>query len=193
MPHRPPHAIVYDLEFTAWEGSLQRNWSAPGERREVVQIGAVKLDRRSGAEIATLDLIVRPFFNPLLSDYFTALTGLTRARIDGEGMSFPDALTRFAAFADGSDVWSFGRDDLVLQENAVWHGLSPSAVPPHGDVVPWLRRNGVDVTGRHACDVAELCGASFEGRAHDGLADARGVAAGIRALIARGSGPPWTL
>ena len=36
--------IVFDLEFTAWEGSLARHWLAPGEFKEVVQIGAVRLD-----------------------------------------------------------------------------------------------------------------------------------------------------
>ncbi len=35
-------AVVFDLEFTAWERSVARNWSRPGEKKEVVQIGAVK-------------------------------------------------------------------------------------------------------------------------------------------------------
>ncbi len=35
--------VVYDLEYTAWEGSLERNWSGPNEDPEIVQIGAVKI------------------------------------------------------------------------------------------------------------------------------------------------------
>ena len=40
-------AIVYDLEFTAWEGSMSHRWLLPGEFKEVVQIGAVKVDADS--------------------------------------------------------------------------------------------------------------------------------------------------
>ncbi|HJO97979.1 MAG TPA: hypothetical protein QF891_08275, partial [Rhodospirillales bacterium] len=36
--------VVLDMEWTAWEGSRARRWGAPDEYREVVQIGAVKLD-----------------------------------------------------------------------------------------------------------------------------------------------------
>ena len=33
-------AVVYDLEYTAWEGSLERNWGGPNEDPEIIQIGA---------------------------------------------------------------------------------------------------------------------------------------------------------
>ena len=35
---------VFDLEFTAWECSMASHWLRPGEFKEVVQIGAVRLD-----------------------------------------------------------------------------------------------------------------------------------------------------
>ena len=69
---------VFDLEWTTWEGAQARNWSGPGEEREIVEIGAVKLDgRNSLREISAFDMLVRPRLNPLLSDYFTGLTGDT--------------------------------------------------------------------------------------------------------------------
>ena len=34
--------IIFDTEFTAWEGSAQRNWSFDWEYREIIQIAAVK-------------------------------------------------------------------------------------------------------------------------------------------------------
>ncbi len=37
-------AIIFDLEFTAWEGSVAHRWSRPGEFTELVQIGALKID-----------------------------------------------------------------------------------------------------------------------------------------------------
>ena len=41
--------------------------------------------------------------------------------------------------------------------------------------------------GLHACDIARACGASFVGREHDALDDARSLAAGSRELILRGA------
>jgi hypothetical protein len=32
-----PSAIIFDLEFTAWAGSLESRWPKPGEFKEVVQ------------------------------------------------------------------------------------------------------------------------------------------------------------
>ena len=29
--------VIYDTEYTAWEGSLARNWSGPNEHRELLQ------------------------------------------------------------------------------------------------------------------------------------------------------------
>jgi len=36
--------IIFDTEYTAWEGAKERNWSGSGEHREIVQIAAVKID-----------------------------------------------------------------------------------------------------------------------------------------------------
>ena len=36
--------VIYDTEYTTWEGAQKRNWSGPGEYREVVNIGAIKIE-----------------------------------------------------------------------------------------------------------------------------------------------------
>ena len=40
--------VLFDLEFTAWEGSLERGWSEPWEAREIIQIGAVRVKDDAG-------------------------------------------------------------------------------------------------------------------------------------------------
>ncbi len=181
-------AIVFDLEFTAWDGSMARRWLAPGEFKEVVQIGAVRLDARTLEEVAALELVVRPRLNPVLSDYLVALTGVSNARLAAEGLDFAEAYDRFTAFADGGTLCAYGRDDLVLEDNLRLYGIRARApMPPYINVTPWLRANGIEPAGKHACDVGPLCGAPFEGQTHDALDDARSVAAGIRALVARGA------
>jgi hypothetical protein len=59
-----PTITVFDLEYTAWECSMARQWMTPGEYREVVQIGAVKLDADTFAEVDAFDVLVRPRINP---------------------------------------------------------------------------------------------------------------------------------
>ena len=68
-------AVVFDLEFTAWEGSMANRWSRPGEFTELVQIGAVRVDARTFAVEAEMDVLVKPRLNPVLSEYFVQLTG----------------------------------------------------------------------------------------------------------------------
>ena len=185
-------ATVFDLEFTAWDGSMKRGWLAPGEFKEVVQIGAVRLDAKTLEEEAALDLVVRPRINPVLSAYLENLTGITNERLAADGVDFAEAWRRFVAFAGGGILCAFGRDDLVLHENLRLYGLDPvPPLPPYRNVTPWLRANGVDPKGFHACHVATLCGARFEGREHDACDDARSVAAGIRALVGRGAPNPF--
>jgi inhibitor of KinA sporulation pathway (predicted exonuclease) len=184
-------AIVFDLEFTAWAGSLENRWLRPGEFKEVVQIGAIKVDADSFDEIAPFDALVRPRINPAISDYLANLTGITNAAISQRGTDFLPAYERFVAFAAGDPIVAFGRDDLVLTHNLRLYGIAGApALPRYVNIAPWLAANGVDPRGLHACDIAQASGAVFEGRRHDALDDARSVALGIKTLIARGARNP---
>jgi len=78
--------IVFDTEFTSWEGSQENNWSKKGEHRELVQIGAYKI--HNGEIIETLNLFIKPRINPLLSKYFIDLTGITNKKINKDGLNF---------------------------------------------------------------------------------------------------------
>ena len=64
-------------------------------------------------------------------------------------------------------------------------------MPPYTNAVPWFAAHGIDLKGKHACDVAEAVGAVFSGRKHDALSDARSVAIGIQTLVARGVANPF--
>jgi inhibitor of KinA sporulation pathway (predicted exonuclease) len=189
----PRSVTVFDLEFTAWEGSLKRRWLGPGEFKEVVQIGAVRLDARTLEEDAALNLLVRPRINAELSEYLEELTGITNARVKLEGVDFAQAYERFAAFAQGGLICAFGRDELVLKDNLRLYAIRDHApMPAYLNAIDILRENGIDPKGRHACHVGPLCGGEFHGREHDALDDARSVAEGIRALVGRGARNPFS-
>lgn len=185
-------AVVFDLEFTAWEGSMAARWSRPGEFTELVQIGAVRLDADTFQEQGTLDLLVRPRLNPVLSDYLVRLTGITNDEMAARGTDFAQAYDEFRRFADGAPIVAFGRDDLIFESNLKLYGLGDAPpLPPYTNIVPWLIDNGIDPKGKNACDVGPLAGVPFAGQKHNALADARSVASGIAALVARGACRPW--
>lgn len=185
-----PYAVVFDLEFTAWEGSMANRWLRPGEYTEIVQIGAVKVDA-DFAPLEEFDVLVRPRIHNVLSAYLEKLTGISNADVRGRGIDFADAYRAFAAFAGGVPILAFGRDDLIIESNRRLYGLGDlPAMPAFANVMPWLAGQGVDLRGLHACDVGPKLGVPFEGHKHNALADAHSVAAGIRALIGRGAQLP---
>ena len=186
-----PTAIVFDLEFTAWEGSRERRWSLPNERTEVVQIGAVKLDCESLRVLDEFEILGQPRLNPLLSDYLIALTGIDNDAMAARGVDFVTAYRAFLDFTGPAHIWAFGRDDLIFADNVKLYGWDKALpLPPYHNVIPWFLENGVDLAGKHACDVAEAAGAEFSGRRHDALADAHGVALGLATMIRKGAPNP---
>ncbi len=183
-----PTITVFDLEFTAWECSMARHWLSPGEFKEVVQIGAVKLDAESFAPVAEFDLLVRPRINYPLSPYFEKLTGITSERVARLGEDFAAAFARFLDFADGGPVASFGRDDKVLEENIRLYGMTGAgALPVFYDLRGWFAVQGVDPRGMHSCDIGPAVGVPFAGQTHNALDDARSIAGAMAKMAARGA------
>jgi len=184
--------VIFDLEFTAWEGSRESGWARSGEYREVVQIGAVKLDAASLKEVDWFDMLVKPRVNPVLSEYFVQLTGIANQALSARAVDFITAYAAFLDFVGGIHSWAHGRDDLVLAQNLRlygWQGGFPTLT--YSNAIPWFAEQGVNLKGKHASDVPEAVGATFVGRKHEALADARGVAAGFIALIGKGAKNPF--
>ena len=86
MTSRPALPVVFDLEFTAWPGSIQSQWSRPGEFREVVQIGAVRLSPSTLKPVDEFEMLIIPRLNPVLSDFFVQLTGITNEALTRRGV-----------------------------------------------------------------------------------------------------------
>jgi len=194
MPVSPqpavPSAVVFDLEFTAWEGSWDSGWNRPGEYKELLQIGAVKVDAGFGP-LAQFDRIVRPRLNSELSGFIQRLIGLSNDDVRTRGVDFVTAYRDFADFAEGLPAFSFGRDDRVFADNIRLYGLKDLPLLRYYDLRPWLTAQGIDIVrpNFHACDVGPAAGVPFRGHQHNGLADASSVAEGVAALMARGA--PW--
>ena len=184
-----PTITIFDLEYTAWECSMARHWLGPGEFKEVVQIGAVKLDADTLGIVDEFEILVRPRINPLLSPYFEKLTGITSEKVARQGEDFAGAYARFAAFAGEGPIAAFGRDERVLEQNLRLYGIAGARpLPPFYDLRGWFAALGLDPRGLHSCDLAPALGVPFVGRTHNALDDARAIAAAKHG----GHGRAWT-
>lgn len=178
--------FVFDMEWTTWEGAQARGWSGPGEFMEVVQIGAIRLEPTSGGltETAALSVLIRPRINPVLSDYFIDLTGITQAELDAHGMPFAQGLDRFARFVgEKGEIWSNGGDETILAENCRLENLTLAlGAERFRDGHPLLiASTGLPSAQLVSADLPALMGtqAPADGRRHDALDDARALAGAL--------------
>ena len=79
----PKKVVIFDIECTTWEGAAARDWSGPGEHRELVQLGAVLVETDRFAEKAAFSMLAKPRINPVLSKYFINLTQITQEQVNG--------------------------------------------------------------------------------------------------------------
>jgi inhibitor of KinA sporulation pathway (predicted exonuclease) len=184
--------VVFDTEFTAWAGSIARNWKGPGEHREIVQIGAVVVGAKEMDEKASFSVLIKPVQNPILSGYFEQLTRISNAQVQAEGVDFATGVQHFIAFAGTRPTFCYGRDDLIIAENAALLGMPRLWTPAASvNLRVWLGEVGVPLAGVHAGDLAAHVGAKARGLAHDALTDARSLVEAVRYLVARGAPNPF--
>lgn len=109
--------IIYDTEYTSWKGCNENGWD-PKKRqyREIVQIGAIKVDSKSLDILDSFSEFIRPRINPKLSKYFKELTGIKQLDVD-EADEFDVVLERFIKWIDNLPCYSYGADHERLYEN----------------------------------------------------------------------------
>ena len=86
--------IIVDLEWTSWEGNycqvkiLQLKKEKIGKKKkEIIQIGAIKFNKYYKI-LDSLNLYVKPLFNPILSNYIINLTNITNKLIEKKRFQF---------------------------------------------------------------------------------------------------------
>lgn len=120
--------VVYDLEYTSWEGSLPRNWNGKNEYREVVQISCLRADNlESFRDIRIMNRFVKPVRNPKLSQYFCDLTGISQDKVEKEGVTYQNGFIDLKNVAINQIYCCWGNDLDVLAENHMLNGISQNA------------------------------------------------------------------
>ncbi len=120
----PEKFIIFDTEYTAWEGSQKRGWSGENEYMELVQIGALKVVKTSKTIkiVKKFNIYIKPKKNPELSEYFTNLTGITQNTLYKKGVTFNEAMKQFYNFCKTKNniklpMFSYGNDYGVIKYN----------------------------------------------------------------------------
>jgi len=184
--------VIFDGEYTAWQGSRERKWSEEWEHREVVQISGIRINPVTFEQIGdAFDEIVKPRINSVLSEYFINLTSITNEDVDARGIDFIEAFQKFTKFSENATLWSFGNDCPVVNENIELYKLQGKLTPLVGeDIRAWAKSIGIDVTknlpdGREftSGSFAEAIGAPFKTKAHYALNDALSILAAVKYLV----------
>ena len=120
----PEKFIIFDTEYTAWEGSQERNWSRDNEYMELVQIGALKVIKTDTTIkiVKKFNIYIKPKKNPELSEYFINLTGITQNIIDKKAVTFNEAMKQFYNFCKTKNnvklsMFSYGNDYDIIKYN----------------------------------------------------------------------------
>ncbi len=123
--------VIFDTEYTTWKGCIENGWLG-NQKKEIVQIAALKVSDNLDV-IDTFNILCKPTVNPVLSEYFENLTGITNGMVAKDGVPFLSAYERFVDFIDGNICFSHGwggdyfskSDGLIIDENLRINNIKP--------------------------------------------------------------------
>jgi len=180
----PKEIVILDTEYTSWEGAQERNWSGEGEYKEIVQIGAIRLNTETFEESDSFEVVIKPVKNPLLSDYFIGLTGITQGDVEERGISLKQALAEFKSFVRDSSVYSYGLDHVLLKENGELIGIEFPLESTEFVDVRELFRDSIDTSQYISSTLPKAFDVPLLPNDHDALNDVRSIALSLKALAA---------
>lgn len=163
--------ILIDFETTC-----EANGRLTRDEMEIIEIGAIKIDKVTGEIFDEFSSFVRPANNPRLSTFCSALTGIRQTDIDSAD-SFEEVLANWKDWL-GHPFWtyaSWGEFDRTILERCLLEmgeelifanhiNLKARATSSFG-----LKKSGLSETLRYL-------GLGFEGRHHRALDDVLNIA-----------------
>ena len=142
-------------------------------RGEVIQIGAVKLDRRL-QPCGSYQIIVKPKYFKKIHRHVSSLTGITQERMDS-GVSLPEAAESFKRWCGKDFVFlTWGPDDIpMLKENFNVHGIDGTWLDKTYDLQRIFNKQNKDGAKQRSLEYAmEFYDIPQNLPAHDALNDA---------------------
>ncbi|MFA5599552.1 MAG: 3'-5' exonuclease [Phenylobacterium sp.] len=157
--------IVLDVEATCWENEKR-------SIQEIIEIGAVSISADTLEENWNTSIIIKPVYEPKLSEFCTELTSINQEMVDN-GVSYKDAIKRLNEKLEYDDVFcSWGKfDDNIMRKNCQLHNVKY----PFGNGHSNIKNVVSSVLGTKIKSVSKMCnflGVKFQGRLHRGIDDA---------------------
>ena len=136
--------VIFDTEYTSWHGCQEHGWHGR-QKREIVQISALRVSNDLRV-LDTFNVLCKPTINPILSDYFIKLTGITNEQIQRRGISFPKAYKKFKKFVGKSHClshgyggkWSDKCDGEIILENLKMNKMPIDDDIKYHNISAWL-------------------------------------------------------
>lgn len=187
MPNRT--IIICDTEYYSDEGWNKRhNEDLP---REIIQIGALKIDARTLAIIDSFDILVKPTVHKRLCPYIRDLTGINQQQMDAEGVALPVAFQRFHAFMDGGLFASYGDDWQMFMQTMRLNEMSVIELPDRLNLRGWFNQHAPETKDVNSGRLAEVMGVRPTCNEHSALADCYSIIDAMRHLVQQGKPNPF--
>ena len=182
----PDTFIVFDMEWTAWEGSLERDWSGPDEYREIYDIGAVKVSGDNFEVDNTYQQRITLELVPKMPAYSVKLTGLTQADLDRDGIPFKDMVAEFKKFTGDLLIYAWGIDGERLAENCqLKKVINPFPADQFRNMRELFKKYGIPADDYYSSTILEYFGQHNKHHAHQGLDDALNIVEALRLLSSK--------
>lgn len=190
--------IIFDTEYASWEGFLLLS-KEEQKKAEIVQISALKVNLEDLSVVGKLNIYIKPYFTPKLTQYFINLTGITDKVLDQQGIGFIEAYQKFRDFVGNlpcySHGWSLSTDDIadgtVMQNNLDMFNFSDPFAPDYRNIANWFRQEyknkNIAITKQSSGQIAKLLNCEKEIAhlgldEHNAIYDVYSILAGLRFL-----------
>ena len=175
--------VIVDLEATCCDAG-----SFPREEMEILETGAVAVERSSAEVRSTFQSFVRPVRHPKLTEFCMTLTTITQADVDNAD-TFPEVCERLSGWLaqfESHVFCSWGDyDRKQVDQDCRFHGVQRPLSSRHrnlkrefSEAMNSKKRFGVGSALRRL-------GLEFEGTAHRGIDDAINIGRIYAAALAR--------
>lgn len=190
--------IVWDTEYTSWDGCNENGWDeTQNQYKEIIQIGAVKLNQNNQI-IDWFTRYVQPEINPDLSKYIKDLTGIKQLDVDTT-RKLPYIWNEFTNWQDGCPAYSWENDIEVIKRNKELYqniatdsskintsidaekiNTMPINSNLYYDIRPLLRYFGIPTEEYSSGTVCTFFSSDYTITEHDALEDARSLALSLQ-------------
>lgn len=187
--------VIFDTEYTTWKGCQENGWTG-NQKRELVQIGALKISDDLQV-IKELNIFCKPVINPVVSDYFTELSGITNEFIQEHGITFPEFYEKFKEFVGSDTCYSFGwggnfltpSDGAIIEENLKLNKMPEDKTIKYRNIAWWFQqvflKHHINVVSINSGKIAKTIGieeelASLGLNEHNALYDVYSILSGIK-------------